>query len=321
MKKENPNSMFPRENSGGPLASAKTIPDFHPSSFLPHPFPDRIGLGWRPQLAIGILSNLDRIDILEVMADDFLDAPAKEINALKTLAAQRPVILHGVSLGMASTHRVEVKRLEKFARLIEKVKPETWSEHLAFVRAGGIEIGHLAAPPRTDEVILGTLENLETARKTTGIAPFIENVATLIDPPGSRLTEAEWLNDILGGCDNDLLLDLHNLYANGINFDFDPMDVLGDLPLERVGQIHLAGGKWVTARQQGGRRLLDDHLHDVPEPVFRLLEEVAFQSPRALTVTMERDGAFPPFTSVLREIEAARQAVSRGRQRRNEVAE
>ncbi len=254
------------------------------------------------------------------MADDFLDVPAKEITALKTLAAQRPVILHGVSLGMASTHRVEARRLEKFARLIEKVKPETWSEHLAFVRAGGIEIGHLAAPPRTASVIDGTLSNLETARKITGIAPFIENVATLIDPPGSRMNEAEWLNGIVNGCENDLLLDLHNLYANGVNFDFDPLGVISTIPLERVGQIHLAGGKWVTARNQGGRRLLDDHLHDVPEPVFTLLEEVAFRSARSLTVTIERDGAFPPFVEVLREIEAARRAIARGRERRREVS-
>lgn len=293
---------------------------FHPLSSIPPPFSDRVGLGWRPELATGILSNLDRIDILEVMADDFIDATSRDINAIQTLAAQRPVILHGVSLGMASTHPVDAKRLGKFARLIEKVRPEGWSEHLAFVRAGGIEIGHLAAPPRTTSVIDGTLSNLETARKIVGAAPFIENIATLIDPPGSRMTEAEWLNGIVNGCENDLLLDLHNLYANGVNFDFDPISVIAAIPLERVGQIHLAGGKWITARKQGGRRLLDDHLHDVPEPVFTLLEEVAFRSARSLTVTIERDGAFPPFADVLREIEAARRAIARGRERQREAA-
>ena len=36
---------------------------------------DRFGLGWRPELAAGIFSNLDRIDIVEVIADDYFDAP------------------------------------------------------------------------------------------------------------------------------------------------------------------------------------------------------------------------------------------------------
>lgn len=32
---------------------------------------DRFGLGWRPELAAGILTHLDRIDIVEVIADDY----------------------------------------------------------------------------------------------------------------------------------------------------------------------------------------------------------------------------------------------------------
>ena len=63
---------------------------------------DRVGLGWRPELAAGILSNLDRIDLVEVIADDFFEAPRRRLRALRTLAAQTPVTLHGVSLGLAS---------------------------------------------------------------------------------------------------------------------------------------------------------------------------------------------------------------------------
>ena len=62
---------------------------------------DRFGLGWRPELAAGILSNLDRIDIVEVIADDYFDAPKSKRRALKTLATQVPVALHGVTLGLA----------------------------------------------------------------------------------------------------------------------------------------------------------------------------------------------------------------------------
>jgi len=103
---------------------------------------DRVGLGWRPELAAGILTNLDRIDVVEVIADDYFDSSTRA-RALRTLAAQVPVVLHGISLGMASTVPVEQKRLAKMARLVDRIRPESWSEHLAFVRAGGIEIGHL----------------------------------------------------------------------------------------------------------------------------------------------------------------------------------
>ena len=109
---------------------------------------DRFGIGWRPELAAGILSNLERIDIVEVIADDYFDAPRTTRRALSTLGKQVPLALHGVTLGLASAVGVDQRRLERTARLIDEVQPEFWSEHLAFVRGGGIEIGHLAAPPR-----------------------------------------------------------------------------------------------------------------------------------------------------------------------------
>jgi uncharacterized protein len=63
---------------------------------------DRVGLGWRPELAAAILGHLDRIDVVEVIADDYFGARHAEIRALQTLAAQVPLMLHGVSLGLAS---------------------------------------------------------------------------------------------------------------------------------------------------------------------------------------------------------------------------
>jgi uncharacterized protein (UPF0276 family) len=99
--------------------------------------PDRVGLGWRPELAAGILTNLDRIDIVEVIADDYFDKPLRQVRPLRTLSAQVPVLLHGVSQGLASTLPADPRRIEKLARIVGMVEPESWSEHLAFVRAGG----------------------------------------------------------------------------------------------------------------------------------------------------------------------------------------
>ncbi len=275
---------------------------------------DRFGLGWRSPLALGILSNLDRIDLVEVIADDFFRAPRRERRALRTLAAQIPITLHGVTLGLASSVSVETKRLNQMARLCDEVKPVSWSEHLAFVRGGGIEIGHLAAPPRTAATIEGAISNLRRARAVVGIAPQVENVATLIEPPGSDRDEAAWVSEIIRNSDSDLLLDLHNLHANSLNFKFDPVDFISRIPPERISSIHLAGGRWIGRAESP--RLLDDHRHDVPEPVYDLLEEVAARVPHALTVVLERDGNFPPIEWLIDQLDQARRAVARGRSRK-----
>ena len=67
-------------------------------------------------------------------------------------------------------------------------------------------------------------------------------------------------------------------------------------------------------------RLLDDHLHPVPEVVFSLLESVGAQAPHPLTVILERDGLFPPFEEILSELSRARASLAAGRARRAGVA-
>src|SRR5438477_1674346 len=98
-------------------------------------------------LAGGIVANLERIDVVELVADDYFDAPPREVSALETLAAHVPIVLHGVSLGLASVRPAPIRLIERMARLVDVLQPESWSEHLAFVRSHELEIGHLAAPP------------------------------------------------------------------------------------------------------------------------------------------------------------------------------
>jgi uncharacterized protein len=276
---------------------------------------DRVGIGWRPALAAGILANVDRIDLVEVIADDWFAAGRRQLRALRTLGAQVPVVLHGVGLGLASSGPVDARRLAAMARIVEAVRPEFWSEHLAFVRAGGHEIGHLAAPPRTAATIEGAAVNIDRARKIVGSAPLLENIATLIDPPGSDRDEAAFVVGIAKAADAELLLDLHNLHANATNFAFDPLAFLDALPTHRIRAVHLAGGRWISA-SSGERRLLDDHVHEVPETVFTLLEELGARSSRPLTVIVERDGNYPTIAILLEELDRARGALVRGRARR-----
>ena len=280
---------------------------------------DRFGLGWRPQLAVGILANLHRIDVVEVIADDYFHASRNERRALQTLASQIAVTLHGVTLGLASTVPCDARRLDRMARLVETVEPLFWSEHLAFVRGGGIEIGHLAAPPRTSATIDGALRNLKLAREIVGIAPQVENVATLIDPPGSESDELSWVKEIVTNSNGGLLLDLHNLLANALNFNFDPFEFIARLPSGAIGSVHLAGGKWISNRTE--RRLLDDHRHDVPLSVYKLLEELGACTTHPLTVVLERDGDFPSIECLLDQVDHARQALARGRAKRAHVQE
>ena len=267
----------------------------------------RVGIGWRPELAAGIFAHLDRIDVVEVIADNYFKASRRELDALRALAEQVPVHLHGVGLGLASSFAADSARIDKMARLIERVRPVGWSEHLAFVRAGGVEIGHLAMPPRTERTVEQTVRNVEQARAITGVMPALENIATLFDPPMSTLSESEWTCRIVRESGAPMLLDLHNAYANALNAGRDPLADLGEFPLEAVRSIHLSGGHWIS-HANGMRRLLDDHVHSPPDIVFDLLRAFVGRTTVACDVILERDGNYPAFGVMLSELERARAA-------------
>lgn len=268
---------------------------------------DRFGIGWRPELALAIHRHAGRIDVLEFLADGWLAAAPAALDTLRAWSGVVPIHLHGTGLGLASAVPVDEGRLAAWARLVAAVRPARWSEHLAFVRGGGIELGHLAAPPRHPATAAGARRNLARARAVVGSAPLVENVATLIEPPGSCWDEAAWLSAILEGADVPWLLDLHNLHANACNAGIAAVDLLERLPLRRVAAIHLAGGR----RWRG--RTLDDHLHPVPEAVWGLLRHVARRLAGPVDVIIERDGAYPPIEELLAEVDRARSEVAAGR--------
>jgi uncharacterized protein (UPF0276 family) len=286
---------------------------------------DRFGLGWRGPLAAGILAELEQLDCLEIIAEAFDNLPLQQRRAVKYLSRQIPVTLHGVSLGLAANSAPSSLRIEKLARLGDELQAQTISEHLSFVRSRitptsssvteAIEIGHLAAPPRNHSSVQRCCEHIQSVTKVFGRPLVLENIASLITPLGSELTETQWLTQILTATCTPFLLDLENLYANALNNNENPHERLLELPLNQVHTIHLSGGSWVETHWQKKRhtRFLDDHQQDIPPTVFDLLEQVASRAPQSLTIIIERDGNFPSMKILLEQLEKAKAAVIRGR--------
>jgi uncharacterized protein (UPF0276 family) len=278
---------------------------------------DSFGLGWRHELAPDILANLDAIDVVEVMIEDYLDRDGAGARAIQTLSSNVPIVLHGVSLGLASTVPVDDRRLDTLAKFVDAVRPRYWSEHLAYVRAGDVEVGHLIAPTRTMATAQATIRNIRRATNVVGHAPLMENIATLMAPPGSEMDEPAWLSEIVTAAECGLLLDLHNVYTNSINFGGDPFAFVAALPPESIHAIHLAGGQLIDEPRVGDapprQRVLDDHKHPIPEIVYDLLTEVGRRVRQPLTVLLEYDGAYPPFDELMTQIERARHALALGR--------
>jgi len=232
-------------------------------------------LGCRNELAGQILSHASSFDVVEVIADDFFGQGRRAIEPLRALASQVPISLHGIGLGSAAIAGVPSKLVDSMARLVEWLEPVSWSEHLAFVRGGGTEIGHLAAPVRDQRSVEASIKNINYVSSIVGCKPEVENIAALFMPPGSTLSESQWLSLVARESGAALLLDLHNVHANAYNFGFDEGIFIKQIPLETVRIVHLAGGKFISNESDSlshqtlsHQTLIDDPLHPVPGAVF-----------------------------------------------------
>ena len=125
---------------------------------------DRVGLAWRPDLAHGLYQALDDIDVLEVLADAWLQDARRTTDDLRAWSRERPLHLHGTRLGLASAEPLDVRLLERWAALVAAVQPVAWSEHLGVTGGGGMRLPHFLPPRRSPAGVAAIAANLAQAQ-------------------------------------------------------------------------------------------------------------------------------------------------------------
>ena len=94
------------------------------------------------------------------------------------------------------------------------------------------------------------------------------------------------------GADCGILLDLHNVYTNAINGRQPVDEFIAQLPLERVWEVHLAGGFWMDGYW------LDAHSGPMPMPLVRHARDVVSRLPRLGAIIFEIYPSFVESTGV-----------------------
>ncbi|MTE14718.1 DUF692 domain-containing protein [Nocardia aurantiaca] len=286
------------------------------------PLPERsLGIGWRREIC-GLVAALEGIGFCEVIAETLAPndsgrrpgpagwrgrrpRPGVAVpEELAVLVAQGvPVVPHGISLSLGSAEAVDDHRVAHLAECARALGSPLVSEHIAFVRAGGLEAGHLLPVPRTREALDALERNIFRVSDQVNVPLAVENIAALFEWPDAEYTEAEFLQELVERTGAYLLLDIANVYANARNTSRDPLTELLRLPAERVAYCHVAGG------HESGGRYIDTHVHAVPAEVLALVAE--FTADRPVPLMLERDGNYPPATELAAELNAIAAASGR----------
>jgi uncharacterized protein (UPF0276 family) len=254
---------------------------------------DGIGIGWRPALAGWIAARSD-LGFLEVVAESVpLDGPLPA--GLRDTIL--PVVAHGVGLSLGGAEPLDPRRVRRFVEAGVRLDSPLVSEHIAFVRAAGLEAGHLLPVPRTREALDVLVAHVDAVTVELPVPLALEHISALLAWPEDEMSEVEFLLRLLDRTEAMLVLDLANLHADRVNFGVDPAAFLDALPLDRVAYCHVAGGVLRDGLWH------DTHAASVPDEVLELLDELTLRCQRPPGVLLERDDAWPSAQVLTAEVD------------------
>jgi uncharacterized protein (UPF0276 family) len=261
------------------------------------------GLGLRTVHYEEILASRCAVDWFEVLSENYMVPGGKPLHYLDRIRADYPVVIHGVSLSIASTDPLDWNYLRALKALAERVSPHWISDHLCWTGVSGKNSHDLLPVPYTEEALAHVASRVEAIQEFLGRRILLENVSSYVSYEESELTEWEFLSEIAHRADCLILLDVNNIYVSAYNHGFDAEQYLAGVPAERVQQIHIAG------HSNCGDYIVDTHDADVIDPVWALYAK-AIERLGPVSSMIERDDHIPPLADLVTELEQARRVAA-----------
>ncbi len=264
-----------------------------------------VGLVYSGTLAPLLESRPELVDVLEVEPQTHWLQPRPDAaryradrETLARLAAfpQRK-ILHGIGNPVGGSRGPDRRQLGLFARTARFLDAAWASEHLSFNRAGAgeaFDTGFLLPPRQTEAGVAAAVAATRAFASALEIPFAFETGVNYLRPRADELSDGAFVRAVAEGADCAILLDLHNAWTNARNGRQALEDFLAEIPLERVLELHLAGGNerrgyWV-----------DSHSGALPEPLHRLAEELVPRLPGLRAIVFEVFPSWVPSVGIER---------------------
>lgn len=245
----------------------------------------------------------DSFDYLSIVPDtifkdhgpgrpDRFEYPGKEFEKIISYGKRWPLVAHHVGFSLGSAAYFDYEYLENVLRLQDIFKFCWHSDHLSYSKLEDGTTGNeyntcLALPVMFDEEVLSMVsEKTRLIQKKLDLDFLVENNVYFVDIPDQEYEEGPFLNKLCTAGNCGLLLDIHNVHTNAINFGFDAQQFIDTIDLSLVGEIHIAGGNTV------GDIYLDSHSGPCPEQVWELLDYALPKCTNIKGITYEFDESY-----------------------------
>jgi uncharacterized protein (UPF0276 family) len=261
--------------------------------------PPRAGVGLKPEHFRQIIDTAPHLGFFEIHAENYMVDGGPFHHYLSRIRANYPLSIHGVGLSIGGEAPLDAAHLERLARLLDRYQPQSFSEHLAWSSHGEVFVNDLLPIPYTPQTLQRVCEHIDQVQSQLKRHMLLENPATYVEFSASSMAETEFIGEVVRRTGCGLLLDVNNVFVSCTNHQWDPHAYLGTLPLDRVGEIHLAGFA-LTHDAHGDPLLIDSHGAAIAQAVWDLYAYTLNRTGPMPTL-IERDSDIPAFEVLLQE--------------------
>ncbi len=259
--------------------------------------PASVGIGLRFRHHRAMLEVRPEVAWLEVHTENYMGG-GTSIRTLEAIRCAYPISLHGVGLSLGSAEGLDAAHLSRIREVVRRIEPGLVSEHLSWSFAEGIYLADLLPLPLTDEALDVVCRHVDQTQAFLGRRILVENPSTYLRYRHSTIPEWEFLAAVAQRTGCGILCDVNNIYVSACNHEWDAHAYLAALPVQAIGEIHLAGH---TLEQVDGRALrIDDHGSRVAPAVWSLYAQALERFGRVPTL-VEWDTNVPSLDVLLAE--------------------
>jgi len=257
------------------------------------------GLGLRPQHYQDILEGEPNVDWFEVISENYMVPGGNPLKILDQVRARYPIVMHGVSLSIASTAPLNADYLRDLKALAQRCEPVFISDHLCWTGVHGLNLHDLLPVPYTREALDHVAARVHHVQEYLGRAIALENVSSYVQFSHSEMSEWEFIAELTKRTGCWLVFDVNNVFVSAFNHEFDAHAFIAGVPKERVVQFHLAG------HEHNMSHIVDTHDALICDEVWDLYR-TALRHFGPVSAIIERDDHIPPLAELVAELDQAR---------------
>jgi uncharacterized protein len=265
--------------------------------------PVGVGVGLKAQHYSAALTETHRPSFVEVHAENYLHAGGPAHRYLEAIRERYAISFHGVGLSLGGLDAPSSSELSARGALMRRYAAAQFSEHLAWSSGNGSYFNDLLPLAYTEENLRCVVGHVQATQEALGSAILIENPATYLRFQSSHIEETQFLTELCQHSGCGLLLDINNVVVCAHNHGFDANAYIDALPLNVVGEIHLAGHS-IRSHSTAEQTYIDSHDGPVQAQTWALYA-AALEKTGGKPTLIEWDNQLPSWPELLSEARIA----------------